>query len=502
MTNLYQFKNFGQQTGAAQNRLNGAPRLAPAGGFNYAASNSKNYIGGQSAGYSLIDVINEFQWTSTPKVGRQEVPAIYLKEKRLVTNALIAQAIYYGLALAPILGGGVAGFNALPNNLKSVLLGVGGAFLGGQVGSAIGNLVGGLGRLGSAFAGGTPTLAAAAAAGQGLSGPLGALAGFFGGVSAPIEAPSLALGLANDALQSLQNIIPTHLNVESLASDVLKPYEGLYITEDTKFLYNIPYFNDNFNTVSNQFGEQDQAFSVNPMGVQNLTNAMRDFAMGLSTTFNMTAPGIYIEKPQFFQFGHSYGDVVNLTFPLINTGWATFEDVVKNWQLIFMLVYQNKPNRRSRDLIDPPCIYEVTIPGVKYYPFAYINRMSVNFKGARRRMNVPVPYGGGITNINTIVPDAYVIDIQLQSLIPESQNFLYSMLSDKQNMVTVTNRFNPASEAQRLLQSSFNQVQQSTTTSSAAQAASNFISNISNNVNLAPQRALGGIANMLGNMLP
>jgi hypothetical protein len=472
---LYQYQNFGsnKSSNSYGARLNGAPRLVPVG------PNGGGFIQSESAGYSLIDVINKFQWTTTPQLGRQEVPAVYLKEKRLVTNALVAQSIYYGLALAGTAGGGVAGFNALPKNLQQAALAFGGAFAAKQVGSVVGSIVNSLGGLAGNLLK-NPGVGNAIGAFGGLAAPGFGIAGFNFGLTADTDLPNRALAFADDTLQNLRNYIPQRFNIESLGSDTLKPYEGLYITEDTRFLYNIPYFSNRQNFVSNSFDTSDEAFTqINPTQTQYLTEAVRDLAMGSSVLFNMDAPGIYVEKPKFYQFG-SGGEDISFSFPLINTGWSTFEDVLQNWQLLYLLTYQNRPNRRSRDLIDPPAIYEVTIPGVRYSPFAYIEQMEVNFAGARRRMNIPVPFGSGTTTINTIIPDAYVVTIRMKTLVGETQNFLYSMLSDKQNIVTVSNRTNPADYGRTVLNDAYNQVKQinQNRTQPFAQGLSDFVGNV------------------------
>jgi len=483
MRNLYKFKNFSE-------RLNGAPRLEPVGGVRYDLTNSKNYLASDSPGYSMIDVINEFQWTTTPKVGRQEVPLVYLKEKRLVTNALIAQAIYYGFALAGVAGGAVAGFNALPNNVRTAALGIAGAFAGKAVSGVIAKLV-------EPF---RPGITNAITTG-------GVLAGGFGGMALPVDFPSQALGFADDVLKNIQNIlpIPERFNIESLGSNVLKPYEGLYITEDTKFVYSLPYFSNTQNMITNQFDSVDEAFTgINPTGLQNLTESMRTLAMGASVAVNLAAPGIYVEKPKFYQFGDK-SETVEFSFPLINTGWSTFEDLVRNWQLLFLLAYQNRPNRRSRDLIDPPVIYELTIPGVKYSPFAYIRSLEVQFKGSRRRMNIPVPYTGGTTTVNTIIPDAYVVNVRMETLVGETQNFLYSMIADKQNVVTVTDSYNPFDYARRVMNSSYNQVaanSQNPSNVAFNQGIGNLVSQGAGAINDLPKKALNSIGNWLNGGSP
>ena len=133
--NLYTFTNFQQP----QPQLQGAPRIIPAGAI---LGSGSNYLYTDSSGYQLIDVINGFQWTTTPKTGRQEVPAIFLKEKRLKTNSMIAQAIYYGLALGNVGSGAIAGLQNLPRELQQIVTGSLGAFAGFRLGAPVGNYLG------------------------------------------------------------------------------------------------------------------------------------------------------------------------------------------------------------------------------------------------------------------------------------------------------------------------------------------------------------------------
>ena len=78
------------------------PLLVPAeystfGTFAGATSTVQNVLRLRSLGSvpsGLVDVINGFYWTHTPLDKREEVPVLYLSEKRLMTNALVAQAFY------------------------------------------------------------------------------------------------------------------------------------------------------------------------------------------------------------------------------------------------------------------------------------------------------------------------------------------------------------------------------------------------------------------------
>jgi len=80
---------------------NGAPRLVPLG-QSATSSGGAGQIRKSVSDYSIIDVIHDFEWTTTPEQGRQEVPEIFLKEKRLIANTYVAQAAYYAVALAGV----------------------------------------------------------------------------------------------------------------------------------------------------------------------------------------------------------------------------------------------------------------------------------------------------------------------------------------------------------------------------------------------------------------
>ena len=395
MKNLFQFENS-----SSGDTPTGSPRLVPSGG-GILQTLSKNFLKNDSISSSsngMIDVVNGFYWTTSQQSSRQDVPYGMIKEKRLKNNALIAQLAYYS-AIVSEKGGTLLGraSNLISNS-------------GAASGPLGGALVNSAGRL---FSG----------AGQKL---LGAVSSFGKGV--------LGTGILQALTgKSAEGIIGS-LTGELASSDVLAPYEGLYLTEDTKFVYKFPYFDNQLLALQNAFGSDD---SILKSTLGQLATQGFGTAENIISSMGIMEPGVYIEKPKVFNFA-SGGDTVTFNFPLINTGWSTFEDVQKNWQLIYLLTYQNRPNRRTRDLIDPPCLYEVMLPGVKYMPYAFISRMSVNFLGSRRSYYIKIPsVGGGTNKIQTIIPDAYDISISFTSLIAESQNFLYHMLYENQNKVNV-----------------------------------------------------------------
>ena len=76
---IWKFKksNLASQTSHA----NPAPDLAP--------MNKNMYV----------DVVQDFNWTQSPRSSRIEVPVVELKEKRIKFSALINQLLYYGATL-------------------------------------------------------------------------------------------------------------------------------------------------------------------------------------------------------------------------------------------------------------------------------------------------------------------------------------------------------------------------------------------------------------------
>lgn len=331
-----------------------------------------------------INVVNDFAWTNSPKGSRDDVPKLQMIEQRIVLNSTVTNMVYSTLA-----------------SVDNV--------------SALGNTAAGL------------------------------VDRFF-----PTENPEDAT-TSGDAVDAATTTAEEESNKSKLReafetvmqggyfktfdSDVLKPYEGLYATEYTGFNYYFPYLEDAYREVNNNFGTGDDNNILGPLA------SLAADAAALTNVLNIAKPGTYIEKSKQFSMGDT-GRSLDITIPLLNTG--SFEDVRRNWQLIFGLVYQNRPGRVSKSIIDQPVIYEVHLPGVAYMPYAYISNLSVKFLGNRRDMEFDVPIMGegadggtasNIGNIKTVIPDAYELSLSITGLNEETRNFIYA--SVKKDKLTV-----------------------------------------------------------------
>ena len=337
---------------------------------------------------SYLDVVKDFYWTYSKPESREEIPTIYLKEKRLKVNALVSQ-LKYSLGFAAQEASQAV--NTLTNFGAS--LGLPSLFLdvAGTVGKA--------------------TTGAAQTIGDEISRLLG------------------------------NNTVDNNSTLRT--SPWLQPYKGLYITEPTSWEFLFPYFDDKFETQGNQFSSEGvtNALAGVFQAAAGVAMEVAEIAGTITNPTNIT----YIERAKFFNFPTD-GDEVSFSFPLINTGSVNYDDVVNNWQLIFLLLYNNKPGRKSPTQIEQPVIYEVEIPGVRYLPFCYIASIDIKFQGSRRELPVYIPYTEqqtGINNsgsvvdvssissyktINTIVPDAYYVTITLKSMLGNTKNFMYHMI--------------------------------------------------------------------------
>jgi hypothetical protein len=311
-----------------------------------------------------IDVNNDFNWTKSPKSSRQDVPKLRLIEKRIAKNSTVSNLAYSLLANVDLANTvsqqGAASIDLLAGNEKA------------EVQNSLQNL------------------------------------------------KSSAADSVNDVINNSETLtkVKGKLNevfdFESFQSNVLRPYNYLYVTEKTGFEYIFPYLEDDYRESNITMGEDQQNIATSILG------AVSDIAQ--------QAAGVALVGQE--------GRTLNVKIPLLNTG--SYEDILKNWQLIFGLVYQNRPGRITKNLVDVPVIYEAFIEGMAYMPYAYIRGLSVSFLGNRRTMKIKIPVtkftsegsdvGVQTREITTVIPDAYQLNLSITGLNEETRNFMYESI--------------------------------------------------------------------------
>jgi hypothetical protein len=212
----------------------------------------------------------------------------------------------------------------------------------------------------------------------------------------------------------------------------MKGYAGLFDFENpTGFWYNLPYFSDTVNEVSNTWTTLDilekakNALNVLSPGVGGAAELAIGVA-GVAYEANFPRVGI-MDRPKLWE--SSSFRSINIKFPLFNT--VDFKDIKRNWDLCYLLMYQNMFNKRDFITALPPVFYTVYIPGQFFSIAAYVSDLKIYNRGNTRSLDID---GSGKKRN---VPDVYEIDITLTDMIMPSQNMLAAILNEQP--VTVQN---------------------------------------------------------------
>ena len=402
---------------AGVSNKNSAPLLTP-----FAAGRNKKIR--HTGHHQLVDVVNDFTWTQTPNIGRHEVPFVRMSEYKIK-------------------------FNSLMQNIKYQLM----VFNDEGLGAA---------------RSGIDAVAATATAAVGSTIAIAAHTAAIGTINTIGKVGEMAAGTMGLQLADSKNI-----------ASYLQPYYGLYGAEPTGFTYYMPYFSKDWKATAPKWGDTKASGGLGGMLTKIFSETGAAKTALDTALMDQDVVGAYIERPQMYEYGGN-PQTVKLQLSLANT--ENQDDIIRNWHLAMMLTYQNLPNRTSKVFLEPPVIYEVEIPGTTYMPYAYISDLKITHKGATRVLEVPYFSSKGrtadhgsieaatgsdkstarwdkfttdtaarntmkkglwktivetehstsdihnLTTVETIVPDAYDIDITLTSLLPESQNLFYHSL--------------------------------------------------------------------------
>jgi hypothetical protein len=120
---------------------------------------------------------------------------------------------------------------------------------------------------------------------------------------------------------------------------------------------------------------------------------------------------------------------------------GTLEELRNNWELCYILTYQNLPNRKGINFLDAPCLYRVDIPGFKLLPLATLESISITNIGNTRLINLK--NGEIIEKFNNsssdvkLIPEAYKVEISFKSVLTNTRNTFLSN-ADPSQKITIT----------------------------------------------------------------
>jgi hypothetical protein len=235
----------------------------------------------------------------------------------------------------------------------------------------------------------------------------------------------LQSALMNSARYFLTGLSQQALATKSVYLDRMRGYGGLFdFSNPTGFWYQIPYFSEVSNEVSSSWATLDILEKIKS-AASNLglgdagTLAEGALKVGmLAMEANYPRVGV-ADRPKLWE--QSTPRNINIKFPLFNT--ADFNDIKKNWDLCYLLLYQNMFNKRDFITSIPPVFYTVSVPGQFFSIAMYVSDLKIYNRGNIRRMDI----GGKTVNI----PDIYEVDISLTDMIMPSQNMLAELLNEQ-----------------------------------------------------------------------
>jgi len=223
----------------------------------------------------------------------------------------------------------------------------------------------------------------------------------------------------------------------------MRAYEDLYGVLFSDFEYIIPYFNNSFKNIETSWSLDKQT-----KGLTKEISSIGGKNLNLGSVAEMITTGFGFDFAKTYNYPDK-GPSVTFNLYLDNTYDSAFDSNTnntppwqRNWDLIFLLLYQNLPHKRNRIFFDPPVIYKATVPGVFSYLYSYMSSLQVECVGNRQRQSVGVVTLGSQNTFvaanqyspdyyTTLIPEAYKIQITLTSLLPETKNLmLYGLQGD------------------------------------------------------------------------
>jgi hypothetical protein len=226
----------------------------------------------------------------------------------------------------------------------------------------------------------------------------------------------------------------------------MRGYAGLFdFKNPTGFWYNFPYFSEVSNEVSSTWATLDILDKVksaaSTLGIGEAVETIGNVAMfGYET--NYPRVGV-MDRPKLWE--QSTPRNITIKFPLYNT--IKYEDIQKNWDLCYLLLYQNMYNKRDFITAIPPVFYTAYVPGQFFSIAMYVSDLKIYNRGNIRRLSITQSGAGDGGTFYRNIPDVYEIEMTLTDMIMPSQNMLSQLRAIEPVTVQKINNLNPSTES-------------------------------------------------------
>lgn len=230
-------------------------------------------------------------------------------------------------------------------------------------------------------------------------------------------------------------------NVKESLSTYIK---SLYSTTGILNSYSLPYFSDYNHIIRNNW--------IDSHPIMNVTDELKSIFKATASTF--FGYGSIVKRKVWDE---TQSETYSFKFTLYNT----YEegDIAKNFNFVRGLINNNLAERSGIFTLMPPVIYEVSVPGIRYSPAAYISRLNIGNIGQINRKQFDIPKttyietleesmsmdtinrsNGETTSVEMNIPDGWEIDITLTELIPETANIFSAGLDNDLDKVRVISK--------------------------------------------------------------
>ena len=353
----------------------------------------------------LINVTKDFKWTKTIRndINVSQIPTLSLTEYYITQPAFLSN-LGNMLAVIP---------NAVKGLAKNTGVTAGVKTLADSIREGIGNL-----ENSSLYQD---------SVGKNLKNPLvqsvkGSVASGAGAVAGAVA------GGVNSVLQGLA-LQGSGIDVGSAA--YMKAYEDIYGVLKSNFRYRIPFFTKDWKSITTKFAD-DNGDSKDGNLISRAVGKIDEGYDFVKNIGDRLTTGFAMDFAKSYNYG-SENPETKINFILDNT-YDSFTDkegvpsYQKNWELIFLLLYQNLPNKRNRLFFDPPVIYRADVPGVFHYLYSYMSKLEVTALGNTqpRKISLNIKDNKESTDnkqsTETLIPEAFNVSITLKSLLPETKN--------------------------------------------------------------------------------
>ncbi len=391
--------------------------------------------------FGLVDVFNNYTWTLSPRTARQQVPKIELVEYKLVLSSEISGALYTLLGYEDDV-------NVIARQTEQSVQ---------DVTSAVSSTGSTLKKRALSNPAITPILKQInTTPSKFFENINSSINKFRDNVTSLLPKPA---GTPNSESAEFTKANDMSSQTPTRNSE-LDPYIGLYAIEPTGWVYAMPYLGAaNMVSPSNNWGESTQLkdalgqiagsfsfkgdsgkagdkdtktgaggskFGFDPLA---FIKGVRDIGLGAGGGL------ITAEKPQ--SFTGTDRDSIDVSFVLLNT--YKFEDIRRNWEFCFLFTYQNLANRKGINLLDPPSLYRVLIPGYKQLPIGWITNLKIENIGMTRLVDIvddaPVTTDSVNPNVK-MIPEAYRVSFSIQCGLYNARN-LFSFAENPTKVVNV-----------------------------------------------------------------